>query len=267
MNSSLRILTGAVALLLVPALAWSTVVMLPIPQAWQHKDTTMPCVAAPPAPPINAPHPTNDAPGCRHCGYYCAPASISMFAQYRGRTGVLTQQDNIYDWGKFLHGEIPANGIIETTGVGMYDVPIAMGGPGGEVQAAFSWSVANPYQWGLVNFGGLPMTGVLVILCIEDNIPILWCDHYNWPDGMEPEPDPANNEVTGHCKIIAGYDDKDTADTSDDDYLIYDPWPTSGSPYWQAANTVLSPLDVYLTDFDPVPNDQTTWGGMKTLYR
>ena len=39
-------------------------------------------------------------------------------------------------------------------------------------------------------------------------------------------------EVNGHAKIIAGYDDKDTADFADDEYLIYDPWPTSGSPYW-----------------------------------
>jgi hypothetical protein len=273
MKNGSKILTLGTTLLLATSLTfvsspvWSSVLTLPVPLVWQHKDTNMNCVAQPPAPPVNAPHAVNHAPGCRHCGYYCAPASISMYAQYRGRVGIQIQQDDIYDQGKFLHGEIPANGITETTGIGMFDVPVIMGGPGGEVQTAFAFAVGTPYQWGLVPMGGNPMTHGLVIACIDDNIPLLWCDHYNWPEGMDPPPDPANDELTGHCKVIAGYDDKCTADYNDDEYYIYDPWPLSSSPYWQAANTVISPLDVYLADFDPTPNTTSSWGGVKNLYR
>jgi hypothetical protein len=73
-------------------------------------------------------------------------------------------------------------------------------------------------------------------------------------------------EVNGHAKVIAGYDDQGTADFADDWYQIYDPWPTSGSPYWVPAATVLDVRDVYMADFDVVPNESMTWGGVKNLF-
>jgi hypothetical protein len=254
-----------IALLLVlPVLTSAKIVRLPVPQAWQHKDTNMWCNVCQ----AGVVHPVNHAapPGCAHCGCYCAPGAISMYAQYRGRMGVLIQQDNIYDMGKFTLGEIRGNGVLETHGVGMFDVP-PPNGPGAEVQTAFTFAVGAPFQWGLVHLGGVPMTGAFVILCIDDNIPLLWCDHYNWPLDMYPAPDPSDDEIMGHCKIIAGYDDKDTVAVNDDDYYIYDPWPTSGSPYWQASITVLDNRDVYLADNDPVATEGSTWGAVKNLYR
>ena len=67
----------------------------------------------------------------------------------------------------------------------------------------------------------------------------------------------------GHAKVIAGYDDSDTADFKDDLCLIYDPWPeyndmsilpknaTKGpggtfDPYWLPLN------DVNLSDKDDI---------------
>lgn len=254
------------AVLLLPALAAAKTVTLPVTQAWQHKDTSMNCVPGGSAAPHLWDHAVNPPPGCGHCGYYCAPASISMYATFRGITGAKAQQDDIYDNGKFTQGEILGDGIIQTHGVGMYDGVSPMGVGGAEVQTAFQWSLGALYTWG-VNVGGAPMTDAYIQLSIDDWTPILWCDHYGYPAEINPPlPDDAF-EVNGHAKIIAGYNDKDTATYADDEYLIYDPWPASGSPYWVPTGTVLDVRDVYMADIDVVPNEETSWGSVKALYR
>ena len=62
-------------ILLMPIVAGAATVVLNVPQLWQHKDTTMPCVANPgPCGPVA--HAVNHAStGCLHCAYYCAPGS------------------------------------------------------------------------------------------------------------------------------------------------------------------------------------------------
>ena len=65
-----------------------------------------------------------------------------------------------------------------------------------------------------------------------------------WPEGQTTLPDELIYD-SGHCMIIAGYDDMDTPqDCTDDQYLIYDPWPLSGSPYWKPGVQVLDLVDV-----------------------
>ena len=262
MKPSTKALLVGLAILLVSSLASATVVTLPITQAWQHKDTAMWCNPGGNGNIHAWDHAVNPAPGCPHCGYYCAPASISMYALYRGRVGIQTQQDDIYDQGKVLGGEIQANGTLETHGLGMWDSGQAL-----EVQMAFGFAVGAPLQWGPVAQGMPPMTNQLVILFIDDDIPILWCDHGGYPADIYPEPSQETEEFSGHAKIIAGYDDKNTADFNDDEYYIFDPWPTSGSPYWVGSNVVLDPLDVFLADYDPVATVQSTWGAVKALFR
>ncbi len=254
------------ALFLLPVAADSTTVTLSITQAWQHKDTNMNCTVGASAVPHALNHAVTPPPGCGHCGYYCAPASISMYAMYRGKTGAVIQQDDIYDNGKFSQGEIMGDGIIQTHAVGMYDATSPLGVGGAEVQAAFAWSLGAFVQWG-VNVSAPPMTDAYIHLSIDSNTPILWCDHYGYPSEVYPALPEDAAEVNGHAKIIAGYDDKDTADYIDDEYLIYDPWPTSGSPYWVPSATVLDVRDVYMSDIDVVPTEKATWSGVKALFR
>ena len=72
---------------------------------------------------------------------------------------------------------------------------------------------------------------------------------------------------SGHCRIIAGYDDGGTpGNLADDTFYIIDPWPTSGSPYWLAQNLVIDPVDIYLTVSGPVATDSRTWGGIKSMF-
>ena len=132
---------------------------------------------------------------------------------------------------------------------------------------SFTFAVAVPLQWGPVPQGNPPMTGDLVISCIDNDVPILWCDHGGYPGEMFPPPSGETLENSGHAKIIAGYDNQDTADFNDDEYYIFHPWPTSVSPYWVGSTNVLDPLDVYITDYDPTPIEMHTWGGVKRLYR
>jgi hypothetical protein len=237
---------------------------LAITQVWQHKNTTMSCTATGGTNTIHATdHAVNPPPGGPHCGYYCAPASISMYALYRGKTGILTQQDQIYDNGKFTQGEAPGDGIIQTHGFGMFSAPVGgVGGP--EVQAAFAWSVGTPVEWGTLY--GLPLTGKDVIALIVQNKPILWADHGGYPAEVNPPLPQEWIDVNGHAKIIAGYDDKGTAAYSDDEYLIYDPWPTSGSPYWLAQSSVLDTKDLYITDGTVIPTNRSSVGELKSKY-
>ena len=263
-----------VLLLLILALpASATVKTLPVPYMNQHKDTTMVCMASIPA--DASIHPANHAiissPVCPHCSYYCAPASISMYAQYRHRSGNFILEDYIYDHGKFTQGEIQADGVIQTHGVGMFDAMLSDGVTGGrEVQAAFQWAVGmTPFEWG-INYGPA-FTANLVIENIDANTPILWCDHFGYPAAINPPLPDEVAEINGHAKIIAGYDDNDTPDDyNDDQYWILDPWPGSGpdgsGQYWVAASSVLDLRDLYITDMDVTPTDGTSIGRMKAQF-
>ena len=268
MNLSIRwaaLITAGIALLVaVPIDATGTTNTLSITQVVQHKDTTMSCTDTGGTSTVHAlDHAVNPPPGGAHCGYYCAPASISMYSLYRGNSGVKTQQDNIYDNGKFTQGETQADGTIQTHGVGMFSA--AVGGVGGaEIQAAFSWSVGATVQWGTLY--GSPFTGAEVINLIDQNTPILWADHHGYPSEVNPPLPEEWIDVNGHAKIIAGYDDKNTAVFGDDEYLIYDPWPTSGSPYWVSQSAVLDTRDLYITDAIPISTDHDSFGETKSKF-
>ncbi len=254
-----------IAAILVPALVSAAVVTLPVARLDQHKDTTMLCLPGG----DSTIHPNGDALNqCPHCGFYCAPASVAMYAQYRGLGGTAIQQDDIYDAGKFTQGETQNDGVIQTHGVGMFDgqTPGGLGGP--EVQNAFLWSLGAITQYG-INLSRPHMTGALVIANINDNIPILWCDHFGWPSEHTSPPEGDDAEVNGHAKIVAGYDDKGTADYSDDDYLIVDPWPAAATstPYWVGSSVVLDVRDVYFTDYDVIPTRTSNWGEIRKLFR
>lgn len=88
-------------------------------------------------------------------------------------------------------------------------------------------------------------------------------------DPTFPTADPKNQ---GHYKVIAGYDDANTAGVFSDDWaLIYDPWPEytdksvlpagaipgpSGSfdPYWIPVSMVLGdPNDLFLVELAAIP--------------
>jgi hypothetical protein len=231
---------------------------LPITQVWQHKDTNMNCVPGASA----VPHAWNHATVCIHCGTYCAPASCAMYAIYTGRPAPFINQDNIYDNAKVLGGEILGNGILETHGLGMYP-GLAMKPP--EIQNAFTYAVGIvPFQFGPQGTPNPLITCSDVIWCIDTNIPILWIDMGSWPSDQTTLPDEIIYD-SGHCKIIAGYDDKDTADCTDDDYLIYDPWPNSGSPYWLPQNQVIDVVDVYLSTLSVYGVEGKSWGAIKKL--
>ena len=200
---------------------------------YQHKDTVMPCVAIPPCAP--GVHAWNDTSGpdtiygngddCPHCSCYCAPASIAMISTVYGMAVPFIDQDQIYDNGKLVPPEITGSGVIETHGVGMYD---GTGGTPIEVQGAMIWS--------LMGMGILqhdlsitmnPLTPAQLQTYISSWQPVLWLDHGGWPSNQSSAypPSDARNEQ-GHAKVIGGYDDNGTANTTSDDLcLIFDPWP------------------------------------------
>jgi hypothetical protein len=159
---------------------------------------------------------------------------------------------------------MPGNGTIETHGVGMF---AGVGGTPAEVQGAFTYAVGiQPFQHGPVA-SGLPMITPLIIEAyINSNQPVLWVDWGNWPADMDSIPADIAND-SGHCKIIAGYNDGGTVGNfADDTFLIVDPWPTSGSPYWLAQQLVVDPADIYLTTSAPVATATQTWSGIKNLF-
>ncbi len=232
---------------------------LAVTQVWQHKDTNMNCVPCGSA----VPHAWNDALVCMHCGTYCAPASCSMYALYYSRPVPFTNQDNIYDNAKILGGEILGNSILETHGLGMYQ-GLAMKPP--EIQNAFFYAVGiAPVQFGPNGTENPLISCTDVTWCIDSGVPILWVDMGSWPQGQTTLP-PEIIYDSGHCKIIAGYDDKNTAECADDDYLIYDPWPASGSPYWLPQNQVIDIVDVYLSTSAVFGNEEESWGAIKRLF-
>jgi hypothetical protein len=234
---------------------------LAVPQIWQHKDTNMQCIPGGSA----AIHASNAAHvlHCPHCKMYCVPASCAMYAAFTGRAAPFTNQDDIYDNGKFGPPEIMGDGIIQTHGVGMY---VGIGGTPLEVQTAFTYAVGMaPFQHGPVASGFPAITSVIIQAYIDNNQPVLWVDVANWPADMDSIP-PELEYESGHCKVIAGYSDAGTADPADDTFLIYDPWPTSGSPYWQAQNAVIDPTDVYLSVTGPIAAGTPNWGNIKDMF-
>ncbi|MDD4856670.1 MAG: C39 family peptidase [Candidatus Krumholzibacteria bacterium] len=253
-----------IALMLVACLSSpsvGTTSTLAVPQIWQHKDTNMPCIPGGYANihASNAVHVLN----CPHCKMYCAPAACAMVAAYAGKVAPFTNQDDIYDVGKTSLGEISGDGVLQTHGVGMF---VGIGGQPAEIQGAFTYSVGvQPYQHGPVADGFPMITAAAIISYIDHNEPVLWVDVANWPADMDSIP-PGLYYESGHCKVIAGYSDADTVDPADDTFLIFDPWPTSGSSYWQAQIQVIDPTDVYLTTTAPIATGESTWGGIKNLF-
>jgi hypothetical protein len=190
-----------------------------------------------------------------------------MIAVYRGIAAPANLQDNIYDSGKSMNGEIMGNGNIESHGVGMYH---GVGGSNPEVQTAMIATLGVM----IVQHNqsdATKLTAAQLASYIHNSHPVLWLDNGGWPKNESPNfPPIAYRPDMGHAKVIGGYDDKETVDTSDDSCLIYDPWPeytdmgilpinaTKGpgdtfDPYWLPLNDVnLSDVgDVYLVDTFP----------------
>lgn len=246
-------------MLVMSSSAFAVLATLNIQQLWQHKDTNMWCNVC------NAGivHPQNDATVCAHCGMYCAPAACAMYAAFEGRVAPFINQDNIYDNGKHSQGETPGDGIIQTHGVGMY---AGTGVTPSEVQAAFSYAVGiQPYQFGPAGGNTPIMDAATIKWFIDHNQPILWIDIGGWPPDQTGIPTELYYD-SGHCKIIAGYNDLSTKDPNDDRYLIYDPWPTSGSPYWVMVGTFNFATDIFLTMGPVVAVEHSTWGSIKINY-
>jgi len=250
---------------------------IPLVLAYQHHDSAMPCTPCLIAPLPAGPHAWNDAAGpngvygdgddCPHCSAYCAPGSISMIAVYRGIAAPANLQDNIYDSGKSMNGEIMGNGNIETHGVGMFN---GVGGTAPEVQTAMIVTLGVA----IVQHNqsdATKLTTAQLESYIHNSRPVLWLDHGGFPKNESPNYPPNSYRADqGHAKVIGGYDDRNTGDSSDDRCLIYDPWPeytdkgflpqnaTKGpgdtfDPYWLPLNDVnLSDVaDVYLVDTFP----------------
>ena len=252
------------------------VVTTPITLVYQHKDTSMPCVPCI----IPTPHGWNHAKGvdgiygnvddCPHCSCYCAPASISMIALYRGFSSPITDQDIIYDSAEMegAFGEVMGNLTIERHGVGMCD---GTGATPIEVQTAFQAAIGPFVQHNQSGIHFPPLTPTQLQHYIAMQHPVLWLDHNGWPTNMSTAyPSSEYRSDQGHAKVIAGYNDSGTADSVDDLCLIYDPWPeyndlsvlhvnaTKGpggtfDPYWLPLNDVnLSDTsDIYLVDTFP----------------
>ncbi len=200
---------------------------------------------------------------CPYCSGYCAPAAASMIGLFVGQVAPFVDIDNIYDNAKVV-GEIMGNGILETRGEGMY---AGVGSTPPEVQNAFTYSSGIvPFQHGPSGTPN-PLINYEIIRWYIDNIHlVLWVDIGNWPADQGVLVGDVLT-ASGHCRIIAGYDDLDTpADLSDDLLLIYDPWPTSGSTYWLALGLVVDVNDVYLSTNQAFANEEATWGQIKNMF-
>ena len=239
---------------------------LAVTQVWQHKDTTMPTALTELSGALrsNRVHDWDcaTARSCPYCEAYCGPAAVSMIGLFQGQAAPFVDIDNIYDNAK-VTGEIMGNGILETRGVGMY---AGVGSTPPEVQNAYAYSVGIvPFQHGPLGTPNPAMTYEIIRWYIDNNHPVLWVDIGNWPSDQGVLPSETLTD-SGHCKVIAGYDDLDTADLSDDLLLIYDPWPTSGSSYWLAHGVVVDANDVYLSTTQAFANEEATWGQIKNMF-
>lgn len=263
-----RLLSVVVAACLLCAFtggAYSAQTTLAITQVWQHKDTPMGCaLSSVPGLPANKAHSWNCATAntCPYCAAYCAPAAASMIGTYMGQAAPFVDIDNIYDNAKVV-GEIMGNGILETRGVGMY---AGVGSTPPEVQNAFTYAAGIvPFQHGPLGTPNPLITYEIIRWYIDNNHPVLWVDIGSWPADQGVLPGEMLTD-SGHCKVIAGYDDLDTADLSDDLLLIFDPWPTSGSSYWLAHGQVVDANDVFLSTTQAFANEEATWGQIKNMF-
>jgi hypothetical protein len=185
-----------------------------------------------------------------------------MIGLFVGQASPFVDIDNIYDNSKVI-GEIMGNGILETRGVGMY---AGVGTTTPEVQNAFTYAVGIvPFQHGPIGTANPLITYEIIKWYIDNNHPVLWVDIGNWPADQGVLPGEILTD-SGHCKVIAGYDDLDTADLSDDLLLIYDPWPTSGSSYWLAHGQVVDVNDVYLATTQAFATDEASRGQIKNMF-
>jgi hypothetical protein len=204
---------------------------------------------------------------CPHCSVYSGPACVQMFIMYRG--GTAPPQDMIYDICELdvMAGEIAGNGFIERHGVGVTD---GTGGTWQEIQTAFQMLASPFYQHNQSDASAL--TASQLLSYVAGLYPVLWDDHGGWPANMDPTFPTADPKNQGHYKVIAGYDDANTAGVFSDDWaLIYDPWPEytdksvlpagaipgpSGSfdPYWIPVSMVLGdPNDLFLVELAAIP--------------
>jgi hypothetical protein len=193
-----------------------------------------------------------------------------MIALFRGFASPATDQDVLYDIGELevASGEISGDLNIQRHGVGMCD---GTGATPIEVQTAFLSVLGVYVQHDYSGMNSPPLTPSQLQQYITTWHPVLWLDHNGWPTNMSTSyPSSEYRSDQGHAKVIAGYDDQDTADFSDDLCLIYDPWPeyndlgvlyvnaTKGpggtfDPYWLPLNDVnLSDTsDIYVVDTYP----------------
>jgi len=209
--------------------------------------------------------PSADDYTCPHCSAYCAPAAIAMIAAAYGDPSFETRQDYIYENGK--HGPFQGDGIIEDHGVGMFH---GVGSTHPEVQDAMRYALA---QMAITELDISALTwSKLRDGFIRKKRPVLWLDHNGWPSDQNDEyPSEENRKHQGHAKIIAGYDDKNTSESSDDYCLIYDPWPgyelnsalplnaekgpaDTFDPYWLPVGSVLGdPNDLFIIPDSATP--------------
>ena len=247
---------------------------------YQNKDSVMVCDLCEFDPGLSsdpATHPWNHAAGtngtygdgddCPHCSTYCAPAAIAMISKSYGREDEKILQDWIYDGGKNLPDAI-RDGILTTHGVGMFH---GVGSLYYEVQDAMDFAL-EPMLHDEYN-SGKPMTATILVNCIQNSRPVLWLDHNGWPDNLSDDIDLPTTitQYQGHAKVIAGYDDRETSDTSDDRCLVYDPWPEYNDdevlpagaskgpddtfdPYWLPVSSIIGDAnDVFLVPTDSIP--------------
>ena len=251
--------------------------IIPMELVYQHKDTAMPCNPCISDPQLNPdPHTWNHAAGtdgiygnvddCPHCSTYCAPASIAIIANAYGRTAEKIEQDWIFDGGK----DYPAvgDGMLNAHDVGMDH---GAGSTPSEIQNALNLAL-DPMTHEEYNAGN-PISETILNTCIENKRPVLWLDYNVWPVNQNSEyPHASVKSNQGHAKVVAGYDDRGTSDTSDDRCLIYDPWPEYNDlgllptgaakgpddtfdPYWLPVSSIIedSSQDVFLVPQDSIP--------------
>ena len=206
---------------------------------------------------------------CPHCTVYSGPAAIQMIVNYKS-PGVFPPQDLIYDSSELqaATGEIVGDMIIQRHGFGMTDASGGTTPP--EIQNAFLTFIGGPMQhnqWDASALGASTLESYVLF-----GYPVLWDDHGGWPVNMDPTWPSGDRTEQGHYKVIAGYDDSNTAGVYGDDLaLIFDPWPeytdqsvlpvgavngpgNSFDPYWLPVPAVLGdPNDLFLVDIAAIP--------------